>query len=592
MPTGNLTQISVIVVNYNSGDLLKACLSSISRSPVVKEIIVVDNCSIDHSSDVIAEDQNLNGVKLIRNPQNLGFSVGVNEGVKISTNEYLLILNPDCVIGPEALERMVLVLEQNTNVGVVGGLVLDFFGVEQAGCRRKDPNLGRSIGKFVKEWIPKIPIPSIDMTHLPLPKSELSVDAVSGSFFMVRRKIFDAVGGMDEGYFLHFEDLDFCRKVRESGSLVLFSPNAYAFHQKGASGGVTTRKIAHYKYLGFKRYFRKYPPDRLLDRIMLVILSRIMFSIQLSSSVIRDPIVKNRPARAKVPLPLISSKSQILVLGGRCDVGEFLLTRLSACGYDIIATSRSPEECPVIPHVQWISPDFLDNLSVADYPKFNRIFSLLPLWKILKYSKLLSNSDLSSVHVFSSSSVLSKACSKVAAEKNLVRTLLASEAWFVEQIKKSRVAGKVLRPTMIYGGRYNRNINTIKMIARYLSIFPIVTKATGQRQPVHADDIAEFCITALKEPESDNFTDPAVVSGGEVLGYRQMIAQIVQNTAGQPRLISAPAELLRFGLRLLSYLPGQKGMTAAIVDRTTQNLVYPDEVRLPTCLFTPRRFYP
>ena len=84
MPTGNLTQISVIVVNYNSGDLLKACLFSISRSPVVKEIIVVDNCSIDHSSDVIAEDQNLNGVKLVRNPQNLGLLGGSVGGVLLA----------------------------------------------------------------------------------------------------------------------------------------------------------------------------------------------------------------------------------------------------------------------------------------------------------------------------------------------------------------------------------------------------------------------------------------------------------------------------------------------------------------------------
>ena len=175
-----MAQVSVIVVNYNSGNLLATCLSSVYQSPVAQEIIVIDNGSIDHSSDVIKKNRNLSGVKLIRNSRNLGFSSAVNMGVNISTKEYLLILNPDCVIRPHALERMVLILEQNSDAGVVGGLVLDFFGAEQAGCRRRDPNLERSIGKFAKEWIPKIPVPSIDMTHLPLPKSELSVDAVSG----------------------------------------------------------------------------------------------------------------------------------------------------------------------------------------------------------------------------------------------------------------------------------------------------------------------------------------------------------------------------------------------------------------------------
>ncbi|MBN98651.1 MAG: hypothetical protein CME16_05300 [Gemmatimonadetes bacterium] len=591
-PTGKMAQVSVIVVNYNSGNLLATCLSSVYQSPVAQEIIVVDNGSIDHSSDVIKKNRNLSGVKLIRNSRNLGFSSAVNMGVSISTKEYLLILNPDCVIRPHALERMVLILEQNSDAGVVGGLVLDFFGAEQAGCRRRDPNLERSIGKFAKEWIPKIPVPSIDMTHLPLPKSELPVDAISGSFFLVRRRIFDAVGGLDEGYFLHFEDLDFCRKVRESGSLVLFSPRACAFHQKGASGGVTTRKIARYKYLGFKRYFKNYPPDGLLATVLLATLSRIMFCVQLSTSVFQEGKTANRHAHPTIPLPLISSHSQIMVLGGRCDLGEFLLTRLSACGYDIIATSRSPEKCPIIPRVQWINPEFLTNVPVADYPKFSRLFSLLPLWEIQKYSELLTNPDLSSVHVFSSSSILSKASSKVPTEKSLVRALVASEDWFLKQMKKSRVAGKVLRPTMIYGGRYNRNINKIKAIAKYLRIFPLVDEATGQRQPVHADDIAEFCITALREPKSEDFSEPALISGGEVLDFSQMISQVIHHTSGQPRLINAPAELLRFALRLLSYLPGQKNMTAAIVDRTQQNLVYPDEIHLPPRLFSPRRFYP
>ena len=115
-------------------------------------------------------------------------------------------------------------------------------------------------------------------------------------------------------------------------ALVLFSPRACAFHQKGASGGVTTRKIARYKYLGFKRYFKNYPPDGLLATVLLATLSRIMFCVQLSTSVFQQPKAANRLAHPTIPLPLISSHSQIMVLGGRCDLGEFLLTRSAPAG--------------------------------------------------------------------------------------------------------------------------------------------------------------------------------------------------------------------------------------------------------------------
>ena len=559
---------------------------------MLSEIIVVDNCSFDHSADAIDEFPSCTNVKLIRNTRNFGFSAAVNQGAQFTVGEYLLILNPDCIVSPHALSHMASNLDQYSEVGVVGGLVFDFWGAEQAGCRRKDPSLRRSIGKVVNGCLPMLQLDSIDMVKSVLPDDRLIVDAVSGSFFMVRREVFDTVGGMDEGYFLHFEDLDFCRRVRESDSSVMFLPKACAYHHRSGSAGVTSYEIARYKYLGFNRYFNRYPPSGLLTRCMLVLLSKAMFGMQLIAYFIGRNLPMNVWEQARVPASLVSGRSQVLVLGGRCDVGEFLLPRLSASGYEVIATSRSPERCPNIPRVQWVKPDYLEKVPESDYPSFSWVICLLPLWELQRYSDVLTRSNLSRVLAFSSSSILSKAFSNEPKERKLVKALVASEAWFGDLVHKSGTTASILRPTMIYGGRHNHNINKIKQLGKILRILPVIGSAEGKRQPVHADDISELCVTVLSSPEYVDLPETALVSGGEVLSYSQMIIRVIQHTAGQPRIINASAKLLRFVIQLLSYLPGEKDLSAEMVKRSQQDLIYPGHDNLVNSGFYPRRVYP
>lgn len=559
---------------------------------MVSEIIVVDNCSFDHSADVIDENPSFSNVKLIRNTRNFGFSAAVNKGAQYSVGEYLMILNPDCIVSPHALNQMASNLDQNSEAGLIGGLVFDFWGAEQAGCRRKDPNLRRSVGKVVNGFLPMLQLDSIDMVKSVFPDDQLAVDAVSGSFFMVRREVFEAVGGMDEGYFLHFEDLDFCRRVRESGSSVMFLPKACAFHHRSGSAGVTSYEIARYKYLGFNRYFNRYPPNGKLARGMLALLSKVMLGTQLIGYFSRRNLPMNVWEQARVPASLVSGRSQILVLGGRCDVGEFLLPRLSACGYEVVATSRSPEGCPDIPRVQWVKPDYLEKVPASDYPSFSRVICLLPLWELQRYSEVLNKSNLSRVLAFSSSSILSKAFSKEPRERKLVKALVASEAWFGDLVRESGTSANILRPTMIYGGRYNKNINKIKWFGKILRILPVIGSAEGKRQPVHADDISELCVAVLSSPECLDIPGTTLVSGGEVLSHSQMIIRVIQHTVGQPIIINASARLLRFVIPLLSYLPGQKDISVEMVNRTQQDLIYPGHDNLVDSGFYPRRFYP
>tara|TARA_B100000929_G_scaffold237697_1_gene194501 strand:+ start:320 stop:682 length:363 start_codon:yes stop_codon:yes gene_type:complete len=120
----------------------------------------------------------------------------------------------------------------------------------------------------------------------------------------------------------------------------------------------------------------------------------------------------------------------------------------------------------------------------------------------------------------------------------------------------------------------------------------MVKGGVGKRQPVHADDISELCVTVLNNLERIDLPGTTLVAGGEVLSYGQMVTRVIQHTVGQPRIMGASARLLRFIGLLLSRLPGQKDVSAEMVNRTQQDLVYPGHDKLANSGFCPRRFYP
>ncbi|HIO01437.1 MAG TPA: glycosyltransferase, partial [Alphaproteobacteria bacterium] len=144
-----MTNASVVIVNYNSGRFLEVCVNSVCRSDCSLEIIVVDNASTDGSADflsnLMASDVSL---QVIRNEENSGFSAAINRGVGDSKSENILLLNPDCLVFPHTIRLLSEALDADVSAGIVGGLVFNFDGSEQQGCRRREPTLARSLAKI------------------------------------------------------------------------------------------------------------------------------------------------------------------------------------------------------------------------------------------------------------------------------------------------------------------------------------------------------------------------------------------------------------------------------------------------------------
>ena len=249
----------VVIVNYNAGALLAEGVASLLTDPAAAcRIIVVDNGSSDDSLAQLPSDPRLS---VIRNGANLGFAAACNIGARAGSGDAVLFLNPDCRAAPAAIDRLLTVLDSDDAVGMVGGLLLNPDGSEQEGARRNLPTLGSGLGRalgigaLAKD--PQSPLVDYSRRGDPLPDGPVEVEAISGALMLVRRAVLDAIGGWDEGYFLHVEDLDLCMRVRQAGYRILFVPDVRVAHVKGASSGRRVF-VEWHKHRGMLRYYRKF----------------------------------------------------------------------------------------------------------------------------------------------------------------------------------------------------------------------------------------------------------------------------------------------------------------------------------------------
>lgn len=222
-------EVTVVIVNYNTGKLLQECVDSIAgitnnlKSPKT-EIIVVDNNSSDESGNIKGD------VQLIKNNSNPGFSVANNQGIKKAKGEYVLLLNPDTEIKKDALQELLDFAKKTQNVGVVGAKLILPDGSTQKSVFRF-PSIINAVKEF---WFGE----SVYSSYAPLGNIPQEVDGVVGAAFLITPKALEKVGLLDEKYFMYFEDLDYCLRVHKAGLEVYYLPTAQVIHYHGVSGSL------------------------------------------------------------------------------------------------------------------------------------------------------------------------------------------------------------------------------------------------------------------------------------------------------------------------------------------------------------------
>jgi hypothetical protein len=226
--------ISVVIVAWNAQRYLELCLESLAAAPPRRsmEVIVVDNASSDGTAEMI--EARYRWVKLMRSPENLGFSRGNNLGIRECRGRYIALVNPDVQVLPGCLDALADFLDVNPRVGNAGPRVLNPDGTLQSSCRRF-PTLWNNfcsatgLTSMFKGWRF---FAGEHMFYFPHDRT-MTVDVLVGCFSMIRRETFDAVGLLDENLFMYGDDVDWCRRAWNAGWQVVFFPGAQAIHDRG-----------------------------------------------------------------------------------------------------------------------------------------------------------------------------------------------------------------------------------------------------------------------------------------------------------------------------------------------------------------------
>jgi len=245
--------LSIIIVNWNTKDLLIPCLTSIPRmmQGFKMEIFVIDNDSRDGSVSEVKKTFPF--VYLIENEKNLGFAKAANQGLKKASGEYALLLNPDTRLKGETIERLISFMDQHLEAGLVGAQLLNADGSKQNSIANFPSLATELLNKSLLRWLFPKSFPGKEEDY----SEPIEVESVIGACMMVRREAMDQVGLLDEHYFLFLEETDWCYRMKKAGWKVYHVPQAEVYHFQGKSAEREKERARVEYFRSRYHFFRK-----------------------------------------------------------------------------------------------------------------------------------------------------------------------------------------------------------------------------------------------------------------------------------------------------------------------------------------------
>jgi GT2 family glycosyltransferase len=274
---------TVVIVSYYTGPVLLDCLTAALEQDGVDLVVLVDNGndpSIRTQIDTVAARQDR--LRIVSGHGNIGFARGCNLGAREARGDAILLLNPDCIMRPGVVRHGLQVLLENPTAAALTVRVENVDGTEQRGARR---NLMTPWTCLVEQFrldrlVPNHPqARRVNLHQTPAIDEVTPVPCISGAFMMIPRHIYEELGGMDEDYFLHVEDVDFCFRIHQSGRQILYAPRFSVTHSKGTSRAVPLvvewhKSVSAIRY--FYKHFRVQYPALLLHMISIAVLLRFL----------------------------------------------------------------------------------------------------------------------------------------------------------------------------------------------------------------------------------------------------------------------------------------------------------------------------
>ena len=252
-------KLSVIVVSWNVVELLRRCLETLSAdlASIDAEVFVVDNASADSSSQMVAAE--FPQFRLIANDANLGFAVANNQALKEAHSQYVLLLNPDTEVIPGAIPQLIQFLDQNPEAAIIAPQLLNSDGSVQRSCREFPTFIGMLYELLgLSKLFPANSVfgryKMLEFDH----SYRRQVDQPEGACLLMRASVIDSVGMLDEGFFMLFEEVDWCYRIKKAGWQIWFTPEAKVIHHYGQSIKQVKARMILSSHRGLFRYWQKH----------------------------------------------------------------------------------------------------------------------------------------------------------------------------------------------------------------------------------------------------------------------------------------------------------------------------------------------
>jgi GT2 family glycosyltransferase len=273
-----MTDLSIIIVSWNTKEYLLPCLKSIFENGqgMDSEIILVDNGSHDESGSEVKKV--FPSVHVIQNVENLGFAKAANQGLQRASGRYALLLNPDTQVKHGAIERFVSFMDTHLEAGAAGAQLLNSDGSKQNSIANFPSLATELFNKSFLRWLSPKKFPGKERVF----SEPIEVDSVIGACMMVRRDAWDQVGLLDEDYFLFLEETDWCYRMKQGGWKIYHIPEAEVYHFQGKSAGVVKKRarVEFYssRYLFFKKNRGTWQRFILLIGLMIKLMVEFIFT--------------------------------------------------------------------------------------------------------------------------------------------------------------------------------------------------------------------------------------------------------------------------------------------------------------------------
>lgn len=555
---------TVVMVSYRTGPVLMHAVARALAQEGLARLVVVDN---GNPPDVLAElyDWQARDARLmvLSGHGNAGFARGCNLGALQAEGTFLLLLNPDCLLPEGALAGFEKALD---GAMLAGPLLLNPDGSEQRGGRRE---LLTPKSAFLESFLRR----GLNRHREACPAHTHAVPAISGACMALRLADYQRLGGMDEGYFLHVEDMDFCLRVRRAGGVTVCAPEVRVVHWQGTSDAPSCF-IERCKARGFIRYMQKHYscgwPMRVAiwARCAAKCVLHALLGARVNVAGLQTLQFLHAAAQPSPALPF----ARAIVTGATSHIGSFLLGRLAAGGVRTVAYSRNKQRPVIAEAVEWMNAD----ITQAAFPAADIVFHCAPLWTLPPAMPALAAAGVRRVVAFGSTSMFTKEHSSDAQEREVAARLKAAEA----ALAASGMDYTILRPTLIYGSGHDGTVSRMARTLLRWRCFPVCPPALGLRQPVHADDLALAALTAT--PGAYN------VSGGEALSYADMVRRVARALCVRAWL--TPLPFLPLALDLLGRILHKSGVNGDMARRMNQDLYFSHEAAARDFGYAPRAF--